>query len=491
MRSYLAFDEGTTSARTAVYDETLKRVSMAARPTYSRHPHPGWVEQSALDIWGAQLESAREAIAQARISPDTIAAMGITNQRETVVVWDRNTGTPIAPAIVWQCRRTADYCKELAQSPAADMIFRKTGLVVDAYFSGSKVRWLLENVADARSKARNGDLLLGTIDTWLIWNLTNGRVHVTDVTNASRTMLFDIHTGTWDRELLALFDIPESMLPRVTASAEVVGVTAAEHLGAEVPIAGNAGDQQAALFGQCCFQPGMSKNTYGTGCFALMHTGDSAQASQNRLLTTRAASRNGAQYAIEGSIFVAGAVVQWLRDQLRLFASASETEAIARSVNSTDGVYFVPAFVGLGAPYWAPDARASISGVSLGTGVPHLVRAALESIAYQTRDLIEAMQADSGKSLVELRVDGGATQNDFLMQFQADILGCRLVRPADTETTARGAASLAALASGGDFTEATLAEQWRADRIFEPQMSKDQRDELYAGWKRAVARTLA
>ena len=462
---------------------------MQSSPIECTFPHPGWVEQDALAIWDAQLDAARRTLAQAGVNASEIAGLGITNQRETTVVWDRTTGIPIAPAIVWQCRRTADFCNELSHSLQASSIVRKTGLVIDAYFSGSKIRWLLEDTPGARTKARNGELLFGNIDTWLIWKLTGGAVHATDPSNASRTMLMNLATGDWDPELLDIFDIPRSMMPTIVPSSAKIGVARAELLGAEIPIAGIAGDQQAALAGQACFRPGLSKNTYGTGCFALMHTGTHEPVSQNKLLGTRAASFDATpQFAVEGSVFIAGAAVQWLRDKLKIIATAPESEAIAQSVPSTGGVYLVPAFVGLGAPHWNSSARAMISGMTLGTGQAEIVRATLESIAYQTRGLVEAMEADSGEQLKELRVDGGAAANNFLMQFQADILGCRIVRPADVETTALGAAYLAGLATGFWKSIEELESFWVSERVFEPQMSEAQRYELYAGWKSAVAR---
>jgi glycerol kinase len=483
VRYLLALDEGTTSARAVLYDESGKRLSMQSAPIPSFYPHPGWVEQDPQTIWSAQIESARTVLAEA---PGPVHALGITNQRETVIVWDRRTGEPIAPGIVWQCRRTADYCRDLAGS-ASQFIVRKTGLVVDAYFSGSKLKWILDTVPDARSRAQNGDILFGTVDTWLIWRLTNGSCHVTDDSNASRTMLMNLATGEWDPELLELFGVPAAMLPRIVRSSEVVGTTAPEHLGSEIPIAGIAGDQQAALAGQACFRNGLSKNTYGTGCFVLMHTGERLPVSENRLLATRAASvLSRASFAMEGSIFVAGAAVQWIRDRLGLIASAAESEAVARSVPDTGGVYLVPAFVGLGAPHWDAGARGTLTGMTLGTSREHIVRATLESIAYQTKELIDAMQADSGQRLEELRVDGGAAGNDFLMQFQADILGCPIVRPVDTETTALGAAYLAGLATGVWKSTEELEQMWARDRVFEPAMDEGRRDELFAGWKRAV-----
>jgi glycerol kinase len=478
----LALDEGTTSARAALYNERGARTALVSEPFACTYPRPGWVEQDAEEIWRAQMTTARAAMAQA---PERVTSLGITNQRETTIVWDRRTGKPVAPAIVWQCRRTADFCRELAASHGTH-ITRKTGLVVDAYFSGSKIKWILDAVPDARAKARDGELLFGTVDTWLIWKLTDGRCHVTDDSNASRTMLMDLATGEWDDDLLALFDVPRAMLPRIVRSSEVVGTTS--HFGDEIPIAGIAGDQQAALAGQACFRHGLSKNTYGTGCFALMHTGANAPVSLNRLVTTRAASVREPQFALEGSIFIAGAAIQWLRDKLGVLASAAASEAAAESAYDTGGVYLVPAFVGLGAPHWDAEARGMITGMTLGTTREHIVRAALESIAYQTRELIDAMQADSGETVEELRVDGGASCNNFLMQFQADILGRRIVRPADVETTALGAAYLAGLATGVWKNTGELEALWVRDRVFEPRMPEDRREELFEGWKRAVVR---
>jgi glycerol kinase len=485
----LSLDEGTTSARAALYDERGRRVAMESNPFPCQFPQQGWVEQDPVGIWNAQLAAARRVLELAEVDAGAVAAIGITNQRETTIVWDRATGQPIAPAIVWQCRRTADFCSALAESPEAAMVTARTGLVVDAYFSGSKIKWILDNVAGARARARNGDLLFGNVDTWLIWKLTGGAVHVTDPSNASRTMLMDLATGQWDADLLALFDIPAAMLPRIAPSSGVVGTAGAEVLGGEVPIAGIAGDQQAALFGQACFRAGLSKNTYGTGCFALMHTGAARPVSRNKLLATRAASPDStARFAVEGSVFVAGAAVQWLRDQLGIIQTAAQSEESASRVESTEGVYFVPAFVGLGAPYWDMGARGTITGLTRGAGAAHIARAALESIAYQTRDLVEAMEADSGERLAELRVDGGATSNNFLMQFQADVLGRRIVRPADIETTALGAAYLAGLAVGVWRSTAEVESFWQADHVFEPRLSDTARDRLYSGWKDAVRR---
>jgi glycerol kinase len=462
---------------------------MESAPIACTFPQPGWVEQDPEAIWTAQLDAARRTLSAAGMAASDIAALGITNQRETTIVWDRRTGRPVAPAIVWQCRRTAGFCAELAKSRFAAEITAKTGLVIDAYFSGSKVRWILDHVADARQRARDGELLFGTVDTWLIWKLTNGAVHVTDASNASRTMLMDIGSGEWDGDLLNAFDIPEAMLPRIAPSSSVVAMSNADHFGAEIPIAGIAGDQQAALFGQACFRAGLSKNTYGTGCFALMHTGGHQPVSDNKLLATRAASAGrAAEFAIEGSIFIAGAAVQWLRDKLGILNTAAESRAAAESIQDTGGVYFVPAFVGLGAPYWDAQARGTITGMTLGSGRAQIVRAALESIAYQTRELVAAMEADSGEELKQLRVDGGAAANDFLMQFQADILGKPIVRPRDTETTALGAAYLAGLATGFFNGLDDIERFWRAERVFEPVMNAQRREELYAGWKEAVAR---
>lgn len=486
----LALDEGTTSARAILYNERGQRLAMESSPIECLYPQPGWVEQSPAQIWSAQLNAALRVLEGSGVKAGSIAAIGITNQRETTIVWERDTGRPVAPAIVWQCRRTAPFCEQLAASHGA-MIARKTGLVADAYFSASKIRWILDNVPEAYTRGRNGDLLFGTVDTWLIWKLTNGAVHVTDASNASRTMLMNLETGDWDDDLLALFDIPRHMLPRIAPSSGIVGQTAPEHLGAPAPIAGIAGDQQAALFGQACFAPGLSKNTYGTGCFALMHTGGARPVSRNRLLATRAAQLDGPQFAIEGAVFIAGAAIQWLRDKLGVIASAAESEAQARAVTDNGGVYFVPAFVGLGAPHWDSNARGVITGVTAGAERAHLVRAALESIAYQTRELVEAMEADSGEQLRELRVDGGASANNFLMQFQADILGRPIVRPADVETTALGAAYLAGLAVGVWKSLEDLSALWRKERVFEPQISPAERLALWEGWQAAVRKCCA
>jgi glycerol kinase len=462
---------------------------MHSIPFRAQYPHPGWVEQNAEEIWRAQLEALDAVLHTPDIDITGISACGITNQRETALLWDRKTGKPVSPAIVWQCRRTATMCAELARSKDAGWIERRTGLVIDAYFSASKVRWILENISGVRSRARNGDILFGTIDTWLVWNLTGGKAHVTDFTNASRTMLMDLGSGQWDDDLLRIFDIPRAVLPEIVPSSGTVGEIAPHLPGAGIPIGGIAGDQQAALAGQACFRPGLSKNTYGTGCFALTHAGDRQPSSGHRLLNTRSASLDRvAQYAVEGSVFVAGAAIQWLRDQLGLISSASESERLALSVPGSDGVFFVPAFVGLGAPHWDSSARGNISGITRGSTKAHIVRAALESIAFQSNELIDAMEADSREPVRELRVDGGATVNDFLMQFQADILGKSVIRPADVETTALGAAYLAGLAAGVWSGIPEVESFWRVERRFEPRMSESERSALLDGWKTAVAR---
>jgi glycerol kinase len=486
MAFILSLDEGTTSARAVLYDEAGGVVSMESTPIACSYPHPGWVEQDAVEIWRSQLDAARRLLEKTGVAPGDIVAVGIANQRETTVVWERSTGQPVAPAIVWQCRRTADYCAELAASLDGPSITAATGLVIDAYFSASKIRWILEHTPGARSKARDGELLFGTVDTWLIWSLTAGAVHVTDPSNASRTMLMNLRTGEWDDDLLRIFEVPRAMLPSIRPSSGMVGATRV--LGGEIPIMGIAGDQQAALAGQACFRSGLSKNTYGTGCFALLHTGERMPVSQHRLLATRAASTGAANFAIEGSVFIAGAAIQWLRDKLGLIATAADSEALAVSVADNGGAYLVPAFVGLGAPHWDSGARGLLTGITASTSPAHIVRAALESIAYQTRELVAAMEADSGERLSELRVDGGAAANNFLMQFQADILGRPIVRPVDIETTALGAAYLAGLACGFWKSVAEIESFWRADRRFEPQMESAVRERLFGEWKSAVAR---
>jgi glycerol kinase len=489
MQYVLALDQGTTSSRAIVFDHAGRIQSIAQKEFRQIFPQPGWVEHDPNEIWSTQLGVAAEAITQAGLSGRDIAAIGITNQRETTVVWDRRTGQPIYNAIVWQDRRTAGLCDELRAAGHEALFQRKTGLVLDAYLAGTKLRWILDNVPDARRRAEAGELAFGTIDSWLLWKLSGGTLHVTDATNASRTLLFDIAQQAWDDELLECMRVPRAVLPVVRDSSAVYGDT--DLLGAgRIPIAGMAGDQHAALLGQACTQRGMVKNTYGTGCFMLMNTGDTPIPSHNRLITTTAWRIAGhPSYALEGSIFIAGAVVQWLRDGLGIIRHASEVEALAASVPDNGGVYLVPAFVGLGAPHWDPYARGSIHGITRGTTAGHLARAALESIAYQVSDLITAMQADSGLALGELRVDGGATANDTLMQFQADLLGVPVLRPTVTETTALGAAYLAGLAvdywSGLD----EIAAQWQVERVFEPTMGRDQVAELRGNWTRAVERS--
>ena len=492
MSSYLlALDEGTTSARAALYSSQAERLAMESNAFNLKYPQPGWVEVDADIIWASQIASARTLLDKQRIDPKKILAIGITNQRETTVVWESSTGRPVSPAIVWQCRRTAAFCEELALSPYKRRIEERTGLVIDAYFSGSKLRWILDSIPDGHARARNRELLFGTVDTWLIWKLTGGKVHATDTTNASRTMLMDLERGAWDTELLSLFDIPEVMLPKILSSREVFGVTSPDHFGAEIPIAGVAGDQQAALFGQACFRPGLVKNTYGTGCFALMHNGGRRPVSKNRLLATRAASTLAdPQYAIEGSVFVAGAAMQFLRDNLGFFTDVKVTEEIAKSVPDTGGVYFVPAFTGLGAPYWNPDARGMLTGLTRGTLRSHIIRAALEAIAFQSADLMQAMRGDTGQDLQELRVDGGAAANNFLMQFQADLLGCPVVRPFDIESTALGAAYLAGLGIGHFRSTDELESFWRIEKRYEPTLRASERANLLDGWKSAIAKTL-
>jgi glycerol kinase len=485
----MALDQGTTSSRAVLFDRRGAIVATAQRELPAIYPQPGWVEQDPNAILDTQLGAATEAIAGAGITPQDIAAIGITNQRETTIVWDRDTGKPVHNAIVWQCRRTARMCDELSEGGWGEPVRSKTGLVIDPYFSATKVKWILDNVPGARSRAEKGDLLFGNVDTWLIWNLTGGRVHSTDYSNASRTMLFNIHSLEWDDEILGELDIPRSMLPEVAPSSAVYGDTEESTLGAPVPIAGTAGDQQAALFGQACFREGMTKNTYGTGCFLLMNTGQAAVASENGLLTTIAWGVDGRiDYALEGSVFIAGAAIQWLRDELGLIESAAESEKLAAGVEDTSGVYVVPAFVGLGAPYWDASARGTIVGLTRGARREHIVRAALESMAYQAADVLRAMEEDLGASLPELRVDGGAAVNDFLMQFQADILGVPVVRPDVVETTALGAAYLAGLAVGYWGSMGDIEGNWRVQRTFEPGMDDGRRAALLDGWRRAVER---
>jgi glycerol kinase len=493
MQTYiLAIDQGTTSSRAIVFDKSGAIVAMAQKEFTQFFPKSGWVEHDANEIWSSQIGVAAEAITKANLKIQQIAAIGITNQRETTVVWDRNTGVPVYNAIVWQDRRTADFCDQLRAEGKASLIQEKTGLIIDAYFSATKVKWILDNVSGARQKAENGDLCFGTIDTWLIWKLTNGQVHATDVTNASRTMLCNIHTLQWDGELQEIFDIPGNMLPQIRSSSEVYGYAQNILTGTHIPIAGIAGDQQAALFGQMCIHPGMVKNTYGTGCFMLMNTGPKAVISKNKLLTTVAWKIGDmTHYALEGSVFIAGAVVQWLRDELQFFTSAAEIENLAVKVEDTEGVYIVPAFAGLGAPYWNPHARGTLTGITRGTSRSHIARAALESIAFQTVDVLKAMEADSGLGIQELRVDGGATVNNFLMQFQSDVLNCKVVRPSITETTALGAAYLAGLAVGFWESIDDIKNQWSVDKSFSAGFSEEKRDKLYMGWQKAVKASIS
>jgi glycerol kinase len=486
----LAFDQGTTSSRAMLFDHQGQIHATAQKEFKQIFPKPGWVEHDPLEIWSTQMGVATEAISMKGLSIQDIAAIGITNQRETTVVWNKITGHPVYNAIVWQDRRTSDFCDELKKQGKAALIQEKTGLVIDAYFSGSKIKWILDNVAGARDLANKGELLFGTIDSWLVWKLTNGKVHVTDVTNASRTMLFNIHTLQWDAELLKILDVPANMLPEVKSSSEVYGHTTQLFAHHEIPIAGIAGDQQSALFGQMCTSPGMVKNTYGTGCFMLMHTGEKAVSSKNNLITTIALQMNGhTYYALEGSVFIGGAVVQWLRDGLHLIRNSSEVESLAKEVDSTDGVYLVPAFAGLGAPYWNQHARGTIVGITRGTTSAHIARAALESIAFQSYDLLKAMEADSGIPIAELRVDGGATHNNLLMQFQSEIVNTKVIRPTMVETTALGAAYLAGLAVGFWKDIEELRSKWQIDQIFEPTVKKEQRSEWIQGWERAIKAT--
>mgnify|MGYP006175749683 FL=1 len=496
MTYLLALDQGTSSSRSIVFDHAGRVVTMAQREFPQIYPQPGWVEHDPRDLWTTQLATAREALKQAGLSATQIAAVGITNQRETTLVWNRKTGEPVCNAIVWQDRRAEATCAELRERGASDTVLQKTGLRIDAYFSGTKLKWILDNVSGARAQADRGELAFGTVDSWLIWQLTGGARHVTDVSNASRTMLFNVHTRQWDDELLALLDIPKSLMPEALPSSAHFGEMKAEWLGAPLEIGGVAGDQQSALFGQACFTAGMAKNTYGTGCFMLMHTGERFQISQNGLITTAAAQPPGIQqYALEGSVFIGGAVVQWLRDGLSAIESSSQVQALAESVPDADGVVLVPAFTGLGAPYWQPEARGSITGLTRGTTMAHIARAALESIAFQSAALLDAMSRDAvaagGVPVSELRVDGGACVNDLLMQIQADLLGIPVVRPAVVETTALGAAYLAGLHCGlyGGLEE--LSAQWRAERTFHPTLSRNDAAARMAAWEHAVRQTVA
>lgn len=492
-RLMLAIDQGTTSTRAILFDRQGQVRGVSQKEFRQLYPQPGWVEHDAEEIWETTRTVVDELFRTTGVEPSQIAGVGITNQRETTVVWDRNTGKPVYNAIVWQSRQTASICEDLKRRGLEPTFRDKTGLVVDAYFSGTKVKWILDHVDGARARAEQGDLLFGTIDTWLIWKLTGGKVHVTDYSNASRTLLYNIHQLDWDDELLEILQVPRKMLPEVAASSKIYGYTEESMFhGARVPIAGVAGDQQAALFGQACFRPGMAKNTYGTGCFMLMHTGEQAVKSSHGLLTTIAWGLDGkVEYALEGSIFVAGAAIQWLRDGLQIIGSSPESEACARRLESNEGVYFVPAFVGLGAPYWDMEARGAIFGLTRGTTRDHLARAALESLAYQTRDVLAAMEQDAGIQLQQLNVDGGAALNDFLMQFQSDILNVTVKRPTVNETTALGAAYLAGLAVGYWDDKSSIQENWAVDAEYRPRMKEEERQALYEGWKEAVRRTMS
>lgn len=486
-RYVIALDQGTTSSRCILFDESGTICSVAQREFAQIFPQPGWVEHNPMEIWSSQLSVAMEAMGKIGAHYSDIAAIGITNQRETTIIWDKETGEPVYNAIVWQCRRTSDRIERLKADGMEQTIIDKTGLIPDAYFSGSKIEWILDHIEGVRERAERGELLFGTVDTWLIWNLTKGCIHVTDYTNASRTMLFDIHKKCWDDEILDYFHIPKSMLPDVKPSSCVYGYTSSDVMGGKIPIAGAAGDQQAALFGQCCFEEGQVKNTYGTGCFLLMNTGYQAVTSTHGLLTTIAASTmQDTQYALEGSVFVAGAAVQWLRDEMRMVRTAGQTEEYCASVEDTGGVYVVPAFAGLGAPYWDQYARGTIVGVTRGTSKEQFIRATVESMAYQVSDLLEAMEQDSGIHLKQLKVDGGACANDFLMQFQADLLNTTIDRPECIETTALGAAYLAGLAVGYWKDKEDIKKNWKVSKTFESSMDGERRDRLKKGWKRAV-----
>jgi glycerol kinase len=489
----LSLDQGTTSSRAILFNEKGEIVHSSQKEFTQHFPKPGWVEHNANEIWGSILAVIAGVLSESSVKPEQIAGIGITNQRETAVVWDKETGTPVYNAIVWQSRQTSGICDELKEKGLNDLFRDKTGLLIDAYFSGTKVKWILDNVEGARQKADEGKLLFGTIDTWLIWKLSGGKAHVTDYSNASRTLMYNIHELKWDEELLEILTVPKSMLPEVRPSSEEYARTIEYHFfGQSIPIAGAAGDQQAALFGQACFNEGMAKNTYGTGCFMLMNTGTKAVSSEHGLLTTLAWGLNGkVEYALEGSIFVAGSAIQWLRDGLRMLHDAKDSEDYAKRVESTDGVYVVPAFVGLGTPYWDSEVRGAVFGLTRGTSKEHFIRATLESLAYQTKDVLDAMEADSGIELQTLRVDGGAVKNDFLMQFQSDLLRVPVERPTINETTALGAAYLAGLAVGYWKDQEEISRQWAVDKTFEPSMEEQESEKLYEGWKKAVNAAMA
>lgn len=482
----LALDEGTTSARSILFDKSCNIVCSSQREFAQYYPQPSWVEQDPMEIYANQYATLTECIAKSGVSPDEIAGIGITNQRETTILWDKNTGKPIYNAIVWQCRRTADICDALERDGYSDYIKKVTGLRIDAYFSATKIKWILDNVSGARELAKKGDLLFGTVDTWLIWKLTDGKIHVTDATNASRTMLYDIERGEWDKKLLEIFDIPASILPKICSSSEIYGYV--DIMGASIPICGIAGDQQAALFGQCCFESGDAKNTYGTGCFLLANTGHQRITSSHGLITTVAATERGkpTEYALEGSVFVGGAVIQWLRDELKVINESKDSEYFASKVDDCGGVYLVPAFAGLGAPYWDMHAKGTITGLTRGSNIYHIIRAALESIAYQSQDVISSMEADTGKRLSSLKVDGGASANGFLMQFQSDISGIEVIRPSLTEATAQGAAFLAGLAVGFFKDRDELKSIITEKKSFTPSISQEKRNELLDAWRSAI-----
>jgi glycerol kinase len=486
----LSLDQGTTSSRAIVFDKKGQILSVAQKDFKQLFPKAGWVEHDPQEIWTSQSAVMIESLANEDIKASDIAAIGITNQRETTIIWDRKTGKPIYNAIVWQDRRTAAFCDKLKAEGKSETVAAKTGLILDAYFSATKIKWILDHVGGAREKAEKGELAFGTIDTWLVWKLTGGKTHVTDISNASRTMIYNIHKKQWDTELMALFDIPQSILPEVKSSSEIYGETSGDILSHKIPIAGIAGDQQAALFGQLCTQPGMAKTTYGTGCFLVMNTGEKPVKSNNQLLTTIAWEVNGkVNYALEGSVFIGGAAIQWLRDGIEFFGHAQESEKLAISLKDNDGVYFVPALAGLGAPHWDQNARGAFFGITRGTTIAHMTRAALEAIAYQVYDVLKAMEKDSGEPTKELRVDGGATANNFLMQFQADILGCKIQRPKIIETTAIGAAFLAGLAVGFWKDEEELKALWQSDRVFEPKMDTEKTEKFLHFWHKAVERS--
>lgn len=486
----MALDQGTTSSRAIIFDKKGQIVSVAQKDFKQHFPKSGWVEHDPLEIWTSQSNVMIESLINKRIRADQVAGIGITNQRETTIVWDRKTGKPVYNAIVWQDRRTANFCNQLKDQGHSEMIAEKTGLIIDAYFSATKIRWILENVEGVRKKAEAGELAFGTVDSWLIWNLTAGKTHITDITNASRTMIYNIHSQEWDKELLELFGIPDSLLPEVKTCSEIYCETAGDVLSTKIPIAGIAGDQQAALFGQLCTKPGMAKTTYGTGCFLVMNTGAEAVKSENKLLTTVAWKiGDEINYALEGSVFIGGAAIQWLRDGIELFGNAKDSEKLATSLEDNDGVYFVPALTGLGAPHWDQNARGAFFGITRGTTIAHMTRAALEAIAYQVYDVLKAMEKDSGKPTQELRVDGGATANNFLMQFQADLLGCEIKRPKIIETTAIGAAFLAGLAVGFWKSQDEIQSLWESDKNFHPEMETEKREKMLHFWHKAVERS--